>query len=325
MARVGGKTRHIDQSDIARAGGEVDSTSWRPADKTDAVGDLFDGLDLFASFVRDTVKQLQEDPTVDDPRTSLAEALVVAVRTYGKAEHGYTVLSSAVKTARNNEDTWDALTSAYKKYIGIAHARAAAAQGVPRVCFVRYRGSRERMATFQLWVHSDRTSRDTTMPRFVRDYPICDPSTPPNAASIGSAATRYPTTCASGADGSKESDAASVDAVDASAGTEQHVKVTSVEPDTSGRPSRKESNTGPTTGQALQPRDLHSPGVLLLLSQSLVQGGSPASFGTIVVVAGLLVLAFMLGTADALLDTALRRVLDVARGLLNALSSWSVR
>jgi len=171
MAPVGHEAVQVEPRGSVRPDAEAEHPGWRPAGAVDDLGELFAGMEILARSVRDTVRQLQDDGA-DDTRIALVEALAVALRTHGKAENDYAVYSSAVKVARKDEDTWEQLTSAYRRYIAPSHAKLAASRGARQLCFVRYRGSRERLAAFQLWVRTGRGQGTADWPPFILDYPI---------------------------------------------------------------------------------------------------------------------------------------------------------
>jgi hypothetical protein len=163
----------------AETGGEAsrseicDTADWRPADSRDARESLILGMDLLALCVRENIAARLEDRRVADSRAMIADALVSAFKAHGRPSGSYvlpnvTVASEFGKT----DDAWDALSRAYKEFAA-DHAYRCREKRLPRVYFVRYRGSRGSKAAFQLWVcTSDRMGGAAPLPPFVLDQPI---------------------------------------------------------------------------------------------------------------------------------------------------------
>lgn len=317
MAQVGLEDGQVEPGSGLRPDEHLPHSDWRPAGAIDGLGDLFAGMELLARSVRDTVRQLQEDAAVDDARTALVEALVVALRTHGKAENDFAFFSSAVKVARKDEDTWEQLASAYRRYVAPGHAKLAAARGAPQVCFVRYRGSRERMAAFQLWVRLDPGKGYASWPPSVLDYPIREAPGAVQAASnevTGSAAD----------DTSAKS--ASSDAPETTATSFVHA--------TGGeRMAESEGNLAPadrtphsaTAGVARgrDTADRHGRLVETLHVHAALVGSTTGVM--LVFAVGSLLLLASIGAVDSALGWTLGRFVDAIRSLVGDFNSWSIR
>lgn len=167
--------------------GESDTVDWRPADSRDARESLILGMDLLALCVRENIATLVEDRRVADARAMLADALVSAFKAHGRPSGSYVLPNATVASEfGKTDDAWDALSRAYKEFAA-DHAYRCRERRLPRVYFVRYRGSRGSKAAFQLWVcTSDRMGSAAPLPPFVLDQPIryaveTDPEGQPSA------------------------------------------------------------------------------------------------------------------------------------------------
>lgn len=159
-------------SETGRSGGS-DTADWRPADSRDARESLILGMDLLALCVRENIAARLEDRRVADSRTMIADALVCAFKAHGRPSGSYVLPNATVASEfGKTDDAWDALSRAYKEFAA-DHAYRCREKRLPRIYFVRYRGSRGSKAAFQLWVcTSDRMGSAAPLPPFVLDQPI---------------------------------------------------------------------------------------------------------------------------------------------------------
>jgi hypothetical protein len=171
----------------ARRGGGCDAVDWRPADSRDSRESLILGMDLLALCVRENIAARVEDRRVADSRAMIADALVSAFKAHGRPSGSYVLPNATVASEfGKTDDAWDALSRAYKEFAA-DHAYRCRERRLPRVYFVRYRGSRGSKAAFQLWVcTSDRMGSAAPLPPFVLDQPIryaveTDPEGQPSA------------------------------------------------------------------------------------------------------------------------------------------------
>jgi hypothetical protein len=153
--------------------GRSDTTDWRPADSRDARESLILGMDLLALCVRENIAARLEDRRVADSRAMIADALVSAFKAHGRPSGSYVLPNATVASEfGKTDDAWNALSRAYKEFAA-DHAFRCRDQRLPRVYFVRYRGSRGSKAAFQLWVcTNDRMGSAAPLPPFVLDQPI---------------------------------------------------------------------------------------------------------------------------------------------------------
>lgn len=172
--------------ETGRSGGS-DAVDWRPADSRDARESLILGMDLLALCVRENIAARVEDRKVADSRAMIADALVSAFKAHGRPSGSYVLPNATVASEfGKTDDAWDALSRAYKEFAA-DHAYRCRERRLPRVYFVRYRGSRGSKAAFQLWVcTSDRMGSAAPLPPFVLDQPIryaveTDPKSQPSA------------------------------------------------------------------------------------------------------------------------------------------------
>lgn len=177
-AEIGGETSRSGRSDTA---------DWRPADSRDARESLILGMDLLALCVRENIAARLEDRRVADARAMIADALVSSFKAHGRPSGSYVVPNATVASEfGKTDDAWHALSRAYKEFAA-DHAYRCREKRLPRVYFVRYRGSRGSKAAFQLWVcTSDRMGSAAPLPPFVLDQPIryaveTDPGSQPSA------------------------------------------------------------------------------------------------------------------------------------------------
>ena len=131
-------------------------------------------MDVWLSCLEDHIAQSVEDVSAIDSRVVLAQALVRAMRQFGRAQYRYCVLNAAVTRliGRETDDLFTSLATAYMKKAASQHGRLARDAKLPIVSFARYKSSGGEEPSFQLWLRlTPFDASNLRPPPFVLDYP----------------------------------------------------------------------------------------------------------------------------------------------------------
>ncbi len=338
-AETGGETSRSETSNTA---------DWRPADSRDARESLILGMDLLALCVRENIAFRLEDRRVADSRAMIADALVSTFKAHGRPSDSYVLPNAAVASEfGKTDDAWDALSRAYKEFAA-DHAYRCREMRLPRVYFVRYRGSRGLKAAFQLWVcTSDRMGSAAPLPPFVLDQPIryaveTDPKSQPSAPKTterGSEATKLdraaPDSVAKPVQPEHSPPAAKPDVSpggDAQGGETPNsarsgpapapaVPDNSPQSDAESRPARGVDSASGNAGSPRQP--VWDTSLALVIAPS--QPSSTSSSTPWFVWFAMLALILTVNSATDLIGGMLQHVIDVLMSLGGLLNGWTVR